>query len=221
MHTHGRSWPSNIGSQPAGARQFLRACARFLHRPLLIHPQSLADVHRGTRRQLAVKQALAARSQSPVSSPLPLQRVQLYRETACSQLSVSSPLPLQRVQLYRETACSQLSVSSPLPLQRVQLYREIRVHSKLQHQNIVQFYAAFLVSRAAMDTQSSAAVWLRAVCFSGRHSGWASWVGAAWHDRSVQCRFCAVLQPCAASLMGQAEAAPLSPGLAARGHLAV
>ncbi|GFH09299.1 protein kinase domain-containing protein [Haematococcus lacustris] len=32
-------------------------------------------------------------------------------------------------------------------LQRVQLYREIRVHSRLQHQNIVQFYAAFLVSR--------------------------------------------------------------------------
>jgi aurora kinase len=31
-------------------------------------------------------------------------------------------------------------------LQRVQLYREIRVHSRLQHQNIVQFYAAFLVS---------------------------------------------------------------------------
>jgi aurora kinase len=30
-------------------------------------------------------------------------------------------------------------------LQRVQLYREIRVHSRLQHQNIVQFYAAFLV----------------------------------------------------------------------------
>ncbi|GFH15549.1 protein kinase domain-containing protein [Haematococcus lacustris] len=29
-------------------------------------------------------------------------------------------------------------------LQRVQLYREIRVHSRLQHQNIVQFYAAFL-----------------------------------------------------------------------------
>jgi len=30
-------------------------------------------------------------------------------------------------------------------LQRVQLYREIRVHSKLQHQNIAQFYSSFLV----------------------------------------------------------------------------
>ncbi len=30
-------------------------------------------------------------------------------------------------------------------LQRVQLYREICVHSRLQHQNIIQFYSAFLV----------------------------------------------------------------------------
>ena len=30
-------------------------------------------------------------------------------------------------------------------LQRVQLYREIRVHSQLQHSNVVQFYAGFLV----------------------------------------------------------------------------
>ncbi|KAL6755432.1 kinase-like domain-containing protein [Haematococcus lacustris] len=42
-------------------------------------------------------------------------------------------------------------------LQRVQLYREIRVHSRLQHQNIVQFYAAFLESNCVIIVQEYAA----------------------------------------------------------------
>lgn len=41
--------------------------------------------------------------------------------------------------------CTAPCCTAPIVLQRVQLYREIRVHSRLQHQNIVQFYAAFLV----------------------------------------------------------------------------
>jgi hypothetical protein len=31
-------------------------------------------------------------------------------------------------------------------IQRVQLFREISIHSRLQHSNVVQFLAAFLVS---------------------------------------------------------------------------
>ncbi|GFH13834.1 protein kinase domain-containing protein [Haematococcus lacustris] len=42
-------------------------------------------------------------------------------------------------------------------LQRVQLYREIRVHSRLQHQNIVQFYAAFLEANCVIIVQEYAA----------------------------------------------------------------
>jgi len=42
-------------------------------------------------------------------------------------------------------------------LQRVQLYREIRVHSRLQHQNIVQFYAAFLEDNCVIIVQEYAA----------------------------------------------------------------
>uniref|UniRef100_A0A7S3VRI1 Protein kinase domain-containing protein n=1 Tax=Dunaliella tertiolecta TaxID=3047 RepID=A0A7S3VRI1_DUNTE len=42
-------------------------------------------------------------------------------------------------------------------LERVQLYREIRVHSKLQHQNIVQFYAAFLEKDCVIIVQEYAA----------------------------------------------------------------
>lgn len=34
-------------------------------------------------------------------------------------------------------------------LQRVQLFREIRLHSSLQHVNVIQFYASFLVSLLA------------------------------------------------------------------------
>eukprot|EP00798_Chlamydomonas_sp_ICE-L_P019410 gene19410-26068_t len=36
------------------------------------------------------------------------------------------------------------SLKDQCDLQRVQLYREIRVHSRLQHHNVVQFYSSFL-----------------------------------------------------------------------------
>ena len=41
-------------------------------------------------------------------------------------------------------------LSDQCDLQRVQLYREIRLHSKLYHNNVVQFYVSFLVRSCAV-----------------------------------------------------------------------
>jgi serine/threonine protein kinase len=53
------------------------------------------------------------------------------------------------------------NLSVQCDLQRVQLYREICVHSRLQHPNVVQFYAAFLVSAQLCAYRGRAVVCVR------------------------------------------------------------